>query len=639
MSREYSQDVGTKEPRFLAASRTPTPHSRHLKKKPERRSLVFLLLAPTLALLAAFSLSLGIAQAASTLPQASPITITSETQTFTYATQITFQVSASDTAGKIASAQLEIMVQPVGIDRHINVPVAEPGSSVTLSYRYDASSDYLPPYSPITYRWTLSDNAQHSLTGAAQRFDFADTRFDWQHLTQSGISIYWYGQDAAYGQNILTTAAQEAASIAQDFNGTLTDPLKVIVYASNKDLQGGLPANSPNWAGGVALIPFDEALIVLGENSYALQRDLPHELTHLILHQIAGLNCGGCPLWFDEGMAVYHQIYHEPEMQFAFENAVKNDKLLPFKSLTDRFPDDTDQAEIAYAQSWNYLKYLYRTYTQPNVARLVNALRTDNFASAFQRAFGAAPDQMENKWRASLGLEPANDTPQSTPSTSGSPTSGQPSGVPGSQNNSGIVNALAIIVFLLLASGLVTAIFLMRRGQAPAPASEGAPWGMPGVGMPGPFTPMQPSEYQTGYAAPPLGIATDQRYQGQIAQRQALLHSIEDALAREKYLRAQQAELERQRAFYLAQEQQAHAEGSEQRAMLALDRRLRLESQLPALQQQLAQVQQQRMAALHLERRISAEIDAAFSQQAVLASQAAPMHAWPQPPRRRISQD
>jgi hypothetical protein len=629
MSKEYSQDRQSAASNFREASHQSPTHRHHLKKTSGRLSVVFLLLAPSLALLAAFTLSAGKAKAAEAppLPDSDAITITSETQTFTYATQITFQVSASDTVGKITAAQLEIIVQPIGIDHHIDVPVAQPGPSVTLTYHYNPGSDYLPPYSPVTYRWTFSDNAQHSLTGPAQHFDFADTRFSWQHLTRSNITVYWYDQNTAYGQNILDTAVQEAASIQHDLNGTVTDPLKVIAYASNEDLQGGLPANSPIWAGGVALIPFEEALIVVGDQSYALQRDLPHELTHLILHQIAGLNCGGCPLWFDEGMAVYHQLYHEPEMQFAFDNAVKDNELLPFNSLADQFPNDTDQAEIAYAQSWNYIKYLYRTYTQPKVARLVNALRTNNFARAFQQAFGASPDTLENQWRVSLGLEPTSNSPQSTPATGNTPTSSQSAGTPGFPNTSGLLSALAIVVFVLLASGLVTVIFVTRRSsQATAPST--------GASAPPPFFPMQPQ-----------GISTDPRYQGKIAQRQALLHSIENAVAAEKRLHMQQANLEGQIALYAAQERQARAEGATNRAMLALDRRQKLESLIPSLQQQLAQVRLQRLNALQQERLIATEIDAAFSQHAVLVHQTNPMQAWPQVgstiplPGRRVSQE
>ncbi len=639
MSKEQPRNPHKEAYGRTTAAHAARPHLHSSMKQPGARSLAPLWLAAVLALLAAFSLSAGHAQAAAARPGANAITITSQTQTYTYATQITFQVQASDSAGTITSAQLELTVPQLDIDHRLTVPVSEPGASVSLTYRYDPSRDYFPPFTPITYHWTLSDNARHTLTGTDQHFDFVDTRFAWQHLSQNELSIYWYDQGTAYGQSILNTATQEATSIEKDLNGTLTAPIRVLVYASNEDLRGGLPSNTPNWAGGAALIQFDEALIVVGESQHPLQRDLPHELTHLIFHEIAGLNCGGCPLWFDEGMAVYHQLYHEPEMQFAFDDAVQRKALLPFSSLVERFPEDADRAELAYAQSWNFITYLYSTYGQPKVAQLVDALPTTAFDAAFQRAFSRSVGQMENQWRGSLGLPPVTDNSAATPSAGGT-TSGAASN---ESSGSATLTTIGLGLILLLLVGMAGAFFMLRRGRpAPAPVN-GALWPMPAA--------MQPPAYLPGPqpAHPPfptpLGIPTDERFRRQIEQRQALLRSINELIATETRLEAQRAELERQIAFYAVQERQARAEHREDQALLALDRRQALATHLPTLQQQLEQARIQRAQVLEQERRISAELEAAFSQQAMALSAARVGSAWQQPggnmpaPRRRVSQE
>lgn len=638
MSKEQSLEAHTDERGTAAATQAPTPRQSSGRKMPGGRSWAALWLAITLALVAAFGLSSGLAQASAARPDANAITITSETQSDTYPSQMTFQVQASDNAGTISGAQLEIAVPQINVDHQITVPVPQPGATVSLTYRYDPSSDYLPPFTLVTYHWTLSDNAQHSLTGTDQHFDFVDTRFSWRHLTQGELSVYWYNQNTAYGQNILNTASQEATSIEHDLNGTLTAPVRVLVYATAQDLRGGLPPNAPNWAGGVALIQFDEALIVVGDAQYPLQRDLPHELTHLIFHEIAGLDCGGCPLWFDEGMAVYHQIYHEPELQATFNDAVRRKALLPFNSIVDQFPQDSNQAELAYAQSWNFIKYLYSTYTQPKVAQLVDALKTTPFADAFQQAFGRSVAQMEDQWRVSLGLQPINNSPASTPSTGGASSSQPSAAAPNEGNGSGPLTAIGLGLVLLLLAGMVGAVFIMRRSrQAPAPAT-GAPWPLQAPGAPASFAPMsQQPGYQPGaqptYAPPatPQGIPTDQRYRQKIEQRQALLRRINELIDAEKRLDIQRAEIERQIALYAAQERQARSEQSQDRAMLALDRRQKLETHIPYLQRQLEQARAEKSQALEMERHISAEIDAAFSQQAMQpASPPNPDAAWPQ---------
>ena len=141
------------------------------------------------------------------------------------------------------------------------------------------------------------------------------------------------------------------------------------------------------------------------------------------------------------------------------------------------------------------------------------------------------------------------------------------------------------------------------------------------------------------------GISTDLRYQQQIDQRQALLRTINDLLAAEKQLNIQRADLERQIAFYAAQEQQARSAGNEAQATQALAQRRWLGTTMASLQQQLAQVRSQQQQAIGQERQISGQIDAAFSQQTIAPRVAAPGNAWPQPganvppPGRRVSQE
>ena len=222
-------------------------------------------LVAAVALVGALGLSSGLAKANAARPQASTISISSQTQTLHYPSTITFQLQASDSAGSINGAHLAISVPPEGISHDIPVQVDQPGAQIALSYTYDATNDYLPPFTPITYHWTLSDgSAQDTLTGADQQFDFTDTRFTWQHLSQSNISVYWYHQNSAFGQNLLNTAVSEALSIEQDLKGQITIPLRVFTYQSDQDLRGGLPPNTPNWAGGVALVELHQALIVIG---------------------------------------------------------------------------------------------------------------------------------------------------------------------------------------------------------------------------------------------------------------------------------------------------------------------------------------------------------------------------------------
>jgi hypothetical protein len=567
---------------------------------------MLLLAAAALALACIFSLSIGAARASQALPTTSTISILSETQTFRYPSTMTFTLQASDSTGSISSAHLLIDISPEDIHHDIPVPVNQPGPQVTLNYAYDASNDYLPPFTPITYHWVLGDsNQQNTLTGATQQFDFEDTRFTWSHLSQSSITVYWYKLGTAFGQTLLSTAVSEATSIEQDLQGTLTTPIRVIAYQSNEDLRGGLPPGTPDWAGGVALVELHQALIVVGNTqSQPLQRDLPHELTHLIFHEIAGLGCGGCPLWFDEGMAVYHQLYHEPDMQALFDQTVRNNRLLLFNTLTRHFPSDSTLAELAYAQSWNFIKYLYQQFGEPKIAKLVNSLPTTDFDKAFSAIFGSDVAHLESQWHVSLGLPPTLDnSPSSNDGTGNNTQTPAPVTSPG---NSDQFAAVGVLLVTLLLMGTVTGGYLWwRRRQVPA-LVPGAPlpYG-PAPQAPGMPLPELQSGQQSGWpqAGPiPLAPGAQPAPERLVQVRQ----EISALLTSEKRLEAQQAQLHSQLAYCAEQERGALAANRSDLLAPLQAQRQQLARHLQSLQQQLAQIRLQKQQQLQTEQQLAA---------------------------------
>lgn len=641
MSRHQSQGSTEYAERPCRPGRASAPRHVRLQRAIWGRSLAMLWIAAILALVGVVGLS-GHAQARAGRATAA-ITILSETQSDSYPSQMIFHLTASDSNASITGAQLEISVPAEQVDHQIDVPVSQSGAQVSLSYTYDASNDYLPPFTPITYHWKLSDSAQASFTAPNQQFDFVDTRFTWQHLTQNDITVYWYNQDTSFGQTVLNTAVSEASSIEQDLNGTLTHPLRVFVYASSDDLHGGLPPNSPNWAGGVALIELYQCLIVVGGNEEPLQRDLPHELTHLIFHEIAGLDCGGCPLWFDEGMAVYHQLYHEPDMQFRFDEAVHANALLPFNSIADRFSQDSDKAELAYAQSWNFIEYLYKQFGQPKVARLVDELATKNFYSAFSQDFGMDVPHLESQWHVSLGLPPINSNTPATPTTDQTTTTNT-----GSGNQGQTIGLLGLGLVALLLLGLVGGFVWWRRSQAPAPAPGFGPQPPFGAVPPQGFQPDMQNGWPQGTAMyPPAPGQSGSRpvpplspYEQLAGQRRQVLQAMNNLLVQEKQLISQYAYLESQIGYVAEYERAVQAKRPDDLAHPPSQPLQHLKGQLLILRQQREQVDQQKQQMLQAERQLSAQIEALLHQQASQppADRWASPAPWPQPPGQMTEQ-
>jgi hypothetical protein len=134
-----------------------------------------------------------------------------------------------------------------------------------------------------------------------------------------------------------------------------------------------------------------------------LLRDMPHELTHLVFHQIISQQTQ-IPTWFDEGLAVDHQLYHEPEMLLTFKKALQTHTLLRLSGLSQDFPANANKAYLAYGQSWQLIDYMYRTFGHSKMVALTNALKNPQhpFEQDLQQALGVDQLHLENQWYLSL---------------------------------------------------------------------------------------------------------------------------------------------------------------------------------------------------------------------------------------------
>lgn len=393
----------------------------------------------------------------------SPITITSESASTIFAKAITFQVSVIDTNSPITQASITITTKtPTYSQQTYTVPVGVSGQSLHLKWQDDISgNNFLFSGTPLTYAWMFHDRNNHWFTGASQSYTVIDNRFQWQHLSQGELQVYWYGQGTAFGQIILSQALDNVKRISAHLGGEPSSPITLWVYQSSNDFRGALPPNTFEWVGGLAYPLLNEAFVVV-DSPYAetLVRDMPHELTHVIFHELVPLT-DLVPTWFDEGLAVYNQAYHEPEMKQRFDDALNTHSLLHFDTLANGFPADSDKAYLAYAQSWQFISYMYNTFGIAKMAHLIRLLNSgsESFESQMTSAFGEDSTHIENQWLISLHqpalLIPTQATPQPIHKTTVPVVSTTDTSAPW------LISAGVLLILLSL--GGVSGLFLYQR--------------------------------------------------------------------------------------------------------------------------------------------------------------------------------
>lgn len=361
-----------------------------------------------------------------TLAASDPISITTQTATETFPKGIDFQVTVQDTASAISQATLILSSnKPRYMEVERDVAVTTPQRALTLTWHEDTSgSNFVYPGTPINYKWQFHDNANHWHTQDQHTITVIDNRFDWQNLTQGQVEVHWYGQAADFGQIVLSQAIDNVKRISNNLGGSLLHPINLWVYQTSNDFHGSLPPDVHEWVGGIAFPPLNEASIVVDSpNAATLVRDMPHELTHLVFHQLTEQGVLA-PLWFDEGLAVYNQSYHEPEMLQSFKQALATHALLRLSEISYNFPANANTAYLAYAQSWNLIGYMYTTFGQTKMATLISLMngKQNEFNNDLKQALGEDQIHLENQWRVQLNQSSvltAADMPQSTPQSSG----------------------------------------------------------------------------------------------------------------------------------------------------------------------------------------------------------------------------
>ncbi len=330
--------------------------------------------------------------------------------------QVVYHLAAQSTS-PITSARLAYRIadDPVTI---VAAASLTPGRQIQTTYTINLQQEYLPPGVTLHYRWQIDDQSGAHLDGDWTDLKLVDPRFLWHERTQGAVTLHWYDGDTSFSDAVLSAAATAFAAASQLAPNGQARPVQVYLYSTEQDFRSALGAGAEEWVGGQAFPAYRVVVLYSPpQDPVAAQRSVAEEMTHLALDGGSSDAIGQLPTWLDEGLAVVAEGDPAPVFVQALQDAAKAHRLMSLQSLSGNFPESTEEATLAYAESDSAVRYFVQTYGRQKLRLLVEAFRRGMTSDeAFQASIGRTTLEFERAWQRTL--QPAEAEPSPTPAGS-----------------------------------------------------------------------------------------------------------------------------------------------------------------------------------------------------------------------------
>lgn len=272
-----------------------------------------------------------------------------------------------------------------------------------LSTQIQLATAEFPSFSRVYYWFDLTFSDGTSFSSPSYWFDYLDNRFDWQSNQSKWFSIFWANQDPAYGEKLQDIALAGLKSATQILPVSPNLPITIYVYPDAQDVQEILSSASPDWVAGEAFPQANLILVSASANlnsTQDLERQIPHELTHLLEYTLTLQNYNASPAWLLEGLATNAETYPNPDYLRILQKASNTGTLIPMSQLCHVFSPDTNGATLAYAQSASFTHYLTDTYGSQKSIQLLQASGNGlDCSQLVNSVFGINLDILDAAWQ------------------------------------------------------------------------------------------------------------------------------------------------------------------------------------------------------------------------------------------------
>ncbi|MFZ5895971.1 MAG: peptidase MA family metallohydrolase [Myxococcota bacterium] len=218
------------------------------------------------------------------------------------------------------------------------------------------------------------------------------------------IRFYYHPSSREHVQALIAESTVIRRELTERLGTNVLSHVRVDVARTPGEMATLAPADAPypEYAAGVAYSEIGLVLLSLSPvhptSEHNLVQVFRHELAHIALFDaVAGRHV---PRWFNEGFAVFASGESSFERLRTLWLASVADTLPPLSQLDTGFPANEADAEIAYAEAVDVVRFLVRKREHFRFQGLVERVRAgEEFASSLKDAYGVDLPLLEQEWR------------------------------------------------------------------------------------------------------------------------------------------------------------------------------------------------------------------------------------------------
>ncbi len=252
-----------------------------------------------------------------------------------------------------------------------------------------------PPAEAAAERWDVAP-------AAAARPTVEEPAGGWRTEVGLYADVHGAWEDQAVVVRLANHAASAVPTLAARLGLRPSGLIDVYVLPTEAAFHSVQPGRTPDWADGTAWprhgLIFLKTPDIRSGTAAPLEQVLEHELVHVLLGQAFGPR--PVPRWLQEGMAQFYSGEATWERAIALARNDFGLEPMPLGSITSGFPPDPVRAQLAYAQSADFVTWLHARGGDDALRTLVVELAAGAETSeAVYAAAGLTLDEADEAWR------------------------------------------------------------------------------------------------------------------------------------------------------------------------------------------------------------------------------------------------